>query len=101
MGGQESARPLLSDQDVITAWEDQEIDSESAERIGTACNVEQMFEEHPHDVLKFLQTSGVEKLAEFTAEVGVASKIKINKNPAVCVEPMIYSFFLPFFLPVG
>ena len=99
MAGQESAQPLLSDQDIITAWEDQEIDSESAERIGTACNVEQMFEEHPHDVLKFLQTSGVEKLAEFTAEVGVASKIeKKNENPADTNDLFIPSFFLSFYL---
>lgn len=71
MAGQESAQPLLSDQEVIFAWDQQDVEteSESARRISEACTVEQMFNEHPHDVLKFLQTKGVEKLAEFTAEV--------------------------------
>lgn len=71
MAGQESAQPLLRDQGVISAWDRQDVEtvSESTRRIGTACTVEQMFEEHPQDVLKFLQTSGVEKLAEFKAEV--------------------------------
>jgi hypothetical protein len=71
MAGQDPAQPLLNDQEVTTAWDRQDVEaeSESVHRVSTACNVEQMFEEHPHDVLKFLQTSGVEKLAEFTAEV--------------------------------
>jgi hypothetical protein len=33
--------------------------------------VDAIFEEHPHDVMRFLQTRGVEKLAEFTENVSV------------------------------
>jgi hypothetical protein len=77
MAGQETAQPLLSDQDLLSAWDRQDVEteSESTRRISNACTVEQMFEEHLHDILKFLQTRSVEKLAEFTAEVRVKRKI--------------------------
>lgn len=71
MSGQEAMQqPLLEDQEISSAW-DQEAaqSSEAAARITTACTVQSMFKEHPHDVLRFLQTSGVEKIAEFSAEV--------------------------------
>ena len=68
MSGQDAIQPLLEDQEISTAW-DQEAGQEAAEDTSIGCNVQTMFQEHPHDVLRFLQTSGVEKLAEFSAEV--------------------------------
>jgi hypothetical protein len=82
MADQESAQPLLHDQEVTSAWDRQDVEtvSGSARRIGTVCTVEQMFTQHPQDVLNFLQTSGVEKLAEFRADVGVEFFLEIFEN---------------------
>jgi len=85
MADKESAQPLLHDQEVTSAWDGQDVEtvSESARRTGAVCTVEQMFEQHPHDVLKFLQTSGVEKLAEFKAEVGSKKFSNFEENKKI------------------
>ena len=62
------SQPLLADQELQSAWDDPDLESEDAERISSRCTVAKMFEEHPHDVLRHLQTAGVEKLGEFTAD---------------------------------
>ena len=69
MSGNE-AEPLLDAALAEAAWDE---DVESRSRITDRCDVQSMFKEHAHDVLKFLQTSGMEKLAEFTAPVSLGS----------------------------
>ena len=72
-------QPLISGEGenyVESGW-DAEIEpgrqEQSTTPIANDCTVDEMFEQHPHDTIRFLQTRGVEKLAEFDAEVRSAA----------------------------
>ena len=63
----ETAQPLLSDQNEVEAAWDADVENSRPDASENDLSVEGLMGKPSHNVLKFLQTSGVQKIAEFTA----------------------------------
>jgi hypothetical protein len=59
-----SEQPLLAAADLESAW--RQSPTHARECVTSECDVEHLFEEHANDAIRFLQTNGLEKIAEFT-----------------------------------
>jgi len=68
MASNEGVQPLLADQSEFAAWDAVDLETQ-AETISDECTVHLMLQQHSQDALRFLQSGGIEKLAEFTAPV--------------------------------
>jgi hypothetical protein len=65
-----SQQPLLVN-DEHQGWEAIQ-DLEEGSHLSEDCGVAQLYQEHPHDVLRYLQTKGVARLGEFKAPASPA-----------------------------